>query len=215
MDSKSTESDWSQYYSNEKFKVPPFIVNILYNKFANAFRKYLPEDSKDLKVVELGGADSCVFELFMKDFSIAEYHIVDNNKVGMDKLRRRKSEKVFAHELDLFKIESNFISKKPDVVFSAGLIEHFEKNETAICVKKHFELVRPGGLVLISFPTPTIVYKGFRKLLEKTGRFPPLFERPLMLEEIKSAVAPYGKIISSEKIWSTILTQYFVVVKAN
>jgi predicted SAM-dependent methyltransferase len=42
-----------------------------------------------------------------------------------------------------------------DICFSVGLIEHFTEEDLPRVVSAHFDVVRPGGLVVISFPTPT------------------------------------------------------------
>lgn len=39
-----------------------------------------------------------------------------------------------------------------DVVMSFGLAEHFVGSDRQLCIQRHFELARPGGLVIISVP---------------------------------------------------------------
>jgi 2-polyprenyl-3-methyl-5-hydroxy-6-metoxy-1,4-benzoquinol methylase len=39
-----------------------------------------------------------------------------------------------------------------DVVMSFGLAEHFVGSDRLLCIQRHFEIARPGGLVIISVP---------------------------------------------------------------
>ncbi len=66
---------------------------------------------------------------------------------------------------------------------------------------------------MMSCPTPTVPYWLFRKLLEKTGKFPPLFERPLSLEEVNETVDQVGFALESKVNWATILTQLLVIAR--
>jgi cyclopropane fatty-acyl-phospholipid synthase-like methyltransferase len=76
-----------------------------------------------------------------------------------------------------------------DIVFSVGLIEHFAPAETARAVAAHFKYLRPGGTAIITFPTPTWLYRAVRGLAEATNNWIFQDERPLQLQEFERAVA--------------------------
>lgn len=102
-----------------------------------------------------------------------------------------------------------------DVVFSVGLVEHFLPTETAKAVRAHFDLVKPSGLVVITFPTPTWLYRAARAACEAIGvwKFPD--ERPLDPEEVLAVAREWGVVVFEKTLWPLIFTQYFVAVRAG
>ena len=58
-----------------------------------------------------------------------------------------------------------------DVAMSFGLAEHFEADDRTKVIKAHFDLVRPGGLVVITVPNrhcwPYRIWKARRELIGK------------------------------------------------
>lgn len=214
MDS-STRSDWDEYYSKAKFDVPPFIVNALWKNYEAVLRKQNADKQPSLVVMELGGADSCFYQLVRQSFNVSEYHIVDNNQYGLDLFEHKQDEGVFLHQFDLLQGNPQDLGIQADIVFSAGLIEHFVPADTQAMVKSHFALTKLDGLVLMSFPTPTVVYWAFRYFLEKTEKFPPLFERPVPPDEIRSITSNLGMELENYKIWKTILTQFLVLFRKS
>ena len=202
--SSSTDSNWNEYYGGE-YPVPDFIVNAIWNNYEATLRKHLGAP-RHLVVMELGGANSSMYPRFRRTFPVAEYHIVDNNKLGLDLFQHKTDKGTFLHELDLLRSDVS-LDVAADIVFSAGVIEHFVPEDTARVVDVHFQLVKRGGLVLISFPTPTRVYWLYRRMLERLGMFPPLFERPIGEQEIEPVLARSGTLLEMFKIWRTGLTQ--------
>jgi 2-polyprenyl-3-methyl-5-hydroxy-6-metoxy-1,4-benzoquinol methylase len=69
-------------------------------------------------------------------------------------------------------------SEAADVVFSVGLIEHFDQSGTNAMIRAHFKALKPAGCAIISFPTPTWLYRAAPRLAETLGlwKFPD--ERP-------------------------------------
>jgi cyclopropane fatty-acyl-phospholipid synthase-like methyltransferase len=100
-----------------------------------------------------------------------------------------------------------------DFVYSVGLIEHFNVEETARVIQAHFDMLKPGGIALITFPTPTFLYKGTRRLAEKTGQWIFHDERPLSISEVLKTVSLYGTVLHQEIIWPIFLTQGAIVAR--
>lgn len=209
----SKQSDWNEYYRNGEFDVPPFIINALWRNYEQAIRRHIGPHQSGLIVMELGGADSCFYPQFRKAFDVAEYHIVDNNDFGLNLFQNKQDKGVFLHNVDLLNGNPQKLVTRADIVFSAGLIEHFIPNDTETIVQAHFELAKPGGLVMMSFPTPTAIYWTFRWFLEKTGKFPPLFERPIKSDEVMRVLKNFGSPLETYKIWNTLLTQLFTLTR--
>jgi hypothetical protein len=134
--------------------------------------------------------------------------VVDNNILGLELLRDRPG--VILHQADLLRERPPLTA---DVVFSLGLIEHYPADQRQRLLAAHFDLAAPDGLVVISFPTPTRLYRLARGLAEALGlwRFPD--EEPLPLPAVTAAVAQYGEIASSQVLWPIVLTQALLALK--
>lgn len=98
-----------------------------------------------------------------------------------------------------------------DVVLSVGLIEHFDREGTARAIASHFAYARPGGLVVMTYPTPTWLYRIVRGAAERLGvwRFPD--ERPLMRDEVEAEIDRHGRVLFHRTLWAIVLTQGLVV----
>jgi predicted SAM-dependent methyltransferase len=99
-----------------------------------------------------------------------------------------------------------------DVVFSVGLIEHFSPADTRRAVGAHFDLARPGGVVLLSFPTPTLLYRATRRFFEILGVWAFPDERPLRRAEVMAAIGGRGRVLYEKVLWCLFLTQRLMVV---
>jgi cyclopropane fatty-acyl-phospholipid synthase-like methyltransferase len=106
-------------------------------------------------------------------------------------------------------------TEKADIVFSVGLIEHFSTADTAECIRAHFELVKPGGYVLITYPSPTALYSIIRRAAEllKIWSFPD--ERPLTSQETVPLFSRYGAVVQKKMNWWIGLTQEIVLIKTQ
>lgn len=67
-------------------------------------------------------------------------------------------------------------------------------------------------MCLLSYPTPTPLYRVARRIAELTGqwRFPD--ERLLRLEEITLTVDPYGSLIATHLVWPILFTQQMIAI---
>jgi cyclopropane fatty-acyl-phospholipid synthase-like methyltransferase len=163
-------------------------------------------------VVELGGANSCFLDAIAARAQPGEYHVVDNNRFGLDLLRERAraGSSVAVHEADVTALD---LDVRGDVVFSVGLIEHFSPAVTREVIDAHFDLAKPGGYVILSYPTPTFLYRAARRVAEWAGlwKFPD--ERPLEAGEVREAAGRKGESLSEEVLWPIVFTQRMVLVR--
>ena len=96
------------------------------------------------------------------------YIAVDYNRKGLDKLAERiKDESLRMIETDL--LSQPLPEASGDLVMSFGLIEHFNSADTARMIKTHFDLLSDNGYCLITFPTPTVLYRIIRNISEIAG----------------------------------------------
>lgn len=208
---RGTRTDWDLYYS-KPFKSATFTRRITENVLQRLIKNYTDASNDKLLIGELGGANSCFFDSIKARFGPAEYHIIDNNRFGLLKFQERVKnlDSVFLHNDDILNLN---LKLALDMVYSVGLIEHFSPEDTRKAVEAHFRILRPNGVAIISFPTPTFLYRISRFLSETLGLWIFHDERPITEEEISSAVKDYGTILYSKIIWPILLTQRIVVVR--
>ncbi|PYT11524.1 MAG: hypothetical protein DMG59_26130 [Acidobacteria bacterium] len=160
--------------------------------------------------MEIGGANSCFFERIQGAINPQQYYVIDNNEYGLRLLQKR------AHQNCLCLLQEDVLDLRTrlqaDVVFSVGLIEHFSPADTRRAVLAHFQLLRPGGYAILSFPTPTLLYRVARGLCEIAGlwKFPD--ERPLERDEVLGIVRDRGHVIHEKLLWPLVFTQHLIVV---
>lgn len=205
------ETDWNKYY--EAVPATARVTRkITTSVLVSAIHRHLQERRSRPVIVEIGGANSCFVEAIEKSVGFERYHVVDKNRYGLDLLTRRypQSTRVLAHEDDVL-AEPKLTGA--DLVFSVGLIEHFSPSGTAAAVASHFKMAKPGGLVIISFPTPTWLYRAARWLTEAAGAWKFHDERPLTPAEVRKAIARDGEVLSEATIWPIVFTQHLIVAR--
>ncbi len=167
--------------------------------------------TRSLSICELGGANSCFLDEFLRFFLVHRYHVIDSNVFGLDLLVQRDLEPSVTWELaDV--LDDAGSDAQFDLVFSVGLVEHFDQKGTSRAIAAHFERCKPGGTVLITFPTPTIPYRLIRALAERLGAWDFPDERPLDFDEVQSVCRDYGTVTHTSINWLIGLTQGYVAV---
>jgi hypothetical protein len=208
-----TPTDWNRYY----LSVPPtakltrrYSTAVLLHAIA---RYSAPGHAGGrLSIVEIGGANSCFLDAILARFPCRAYDIIDTNAYGLSLLAARvgAGKVVQLHQASVFECAPGLAA---DVVFSVGLVEHFEPAETRAAILAHFDLLRPGGIAIITFPTPTLLYRITRALIAalRMWRFPD--ERPLDPREVISAVRERGELVWEKTLWPLLLTQHLIVAR--
>jgi hypothetical protein len=206
---KPVQTDWDSYY------VRPY-------RAASLTRKYTASVLVDLirrnggasaSILEFGGANSCFIDQVLEKVGPTRYDVIDSNQLGLDLLQARYSRDPRVSISLGDALATSTPGRIYDIVFSVGLIEHFDPAGTLKAVAAHFGYLRPGGTAIITFPTPTWLYRSVRRLAEITNNWIFHDERPLRLTEFERAVAGLGEIKSARILWPLILTQYCVEVR--
>ncbi len=209
----SLTTDWDAYYSKPA-GLTPLTRRVTTEKILRLLSAAVPPKGYR-SVVEFGGGNSCIYSAISNRFQPEAYHIVDNNAVGLATFRHSHSESTNAQLTQsdvLAPLQKAFVA---DACISIGLIEHFDVAGTALVVQRHFEAVRSGGIVLITFPTPTFLYRAIRWAAEFYGlwKFPD--ERPLSFEEVRQAAAPHGTVLREQINWTIGLTQGLMLFRKH
>lgn len=205
-----TATDWTRYYER------PFVTAHLTRRITGrVLAKMLgkagfPEGGT---VIELGGGNSSFCDTLMRRLKVSHYTVVDSNPRGVELFRaKHPGPETEALRADILTLDP--ASFEPaDLVFSVGLVEHFSEEQTRIAIQRHFELAKPGGLVLITFPMPTFTYRLIRRAAEALGlwRFPD--ERPIQLEDAARLCAEHGKVIAKRLNRAILLTQGIILAR--
>jgi hypothetical protein len=207
----SGRTDWDAYHSAP---VPTARLTRPYTQWCllRLMRQHVVHPAPS--ICELGGANSCFYEAIRLAYPDSDYTAVDTNILGLRLLDQRASgdPRTRTVRSDVTSLPAGIV--EADIVFSVGLIEHFSPPQTASVIRRHFVCARPGGLVVMTFPTPTWLYRITRRLAESAGvwRFPD--ERPLLSDEVLAEVVQHGSVLSCFTNWPLILTQGVVAARA-
>jgi glycosyltransferase involved in cell wall biosynthesis/SAM-dependent methyltransferase len=209
--SEQSATDWTTYYQS----VPSTAkVTRKYTSkvLVSALRRYAGVGINSL--AEVGGANSCFLDEIRRAIEPKRIHIIDLNEFGLKLLQERlgPTDEVFLYLQDCRKA---LLPEQCDAVFSVGLIEHFGPADTREAALAHYRLLRPGGILIISFPTPTLLYRAARGLFELLGvwKFPD--ERALSRGEVRATIEEEGTVLFEKTLWPLILTQHMIVARKN
>ena len=205
-------TDWTRYYEK------PFITAHVTRRItAHRIVKMVLDaggfPDRHGSSIELGGGNSSFCDTVMDRLYARFYTAVDSNPRGVELFKAKHTgTETAAVCADILTLDT--ASFEPaDLVFSVGLVEHFPEGQTKITIRRHFELAKPGGLVLITFPVPTFSYRLIRRAAEMLGiwRFPD--ERPIQLEDAVRLCAEHGEILSKRLNRAILLTQGIVLAR--
>ena len=209
---REAATDWDRYYSSTPFtakltrKYTASVLIACLKKFA------FLGGTRQGTIVELGGANSCFLDQIVRDLQPRNYHVIDTNEYGLDLLRRRVAgnKSVHLHCGDAMNLK---LPLTADAVFSTGLIEHFDAAGTRRMILAHFDLLESGGCAVISFPTPTWLYRIARGVTETFGlwKFPD--ERPIEVSEVTRTIQERGEVLFQKTLWPLVFTQRLIVAR--
>ena len=206
-------TDWTRYYES----VPA--TARLTRKYTtavllDAIKRYASSAAGDgrLSIVEIGGANSAFLDSILSSVGCRSYAVVDTNPYGLSLLARKfeGNDVLRLHQQSVLALS---LKTEADLVFSVGLVEHFDSSETRRAILAHFSVLRAGGTAIISFPTPTFLYRMTRTLIELAGLWRFHDERPLTPNEVTAAVEECGEVVSTKTLWPLLLTQTLIVAR--
>lgn len=198
-------TNWALFY-NQRGKASSVTARFAFSSFVKLVKPHLavqnaPTERGDTYVIELGGANSVFYPALRRAFPQDRLVLVDKCASSVAFARQTHSDlRLQLLMSDLLEAPSGAkqeLQGKANLTFSFGLIEHFSVEDTRRIITRHFALTKPGGLVFLSFPTPTLFYKASRYVLETCGLWPFHDERPLHFCEVRKAAAPWGTELDS------------------
>ena len=206
-------TDWDRYYTSVPFTAKltrRYSARVLLDAISRYGATRIA--TGELAVVEIGGANSCFLDAILSKFQCRFYDVIDTNRYGLSLLEKKTGRHgvVRLYEQSVLDLAPR---SEADLVFSVGLVEHFDPAETRKAVLAHFDLLRSGGLAIITFPTPTLLYRAARKVIEaaRMWKFPD--ERPLRPSEVLATMMERGEVLEQKTLWPLILTQHVIVAR--
>jgi SAM-dependent methyltransferase len=210
------KTNWDAYYGQSN-KASSITRDITTKKIAKIIEDIIFLDNKwhPENIIEIGGANSCFYEAMKNNFKPAQYLVIDNNQTGLDLLKSKVGDDgvLLVRNADI--LDNTISSESADLVYSVGLIEHFDSTGTEKAIAAHFTLLKNGGYCIITFPTPTILYKLARKVSESLNLWLFWDERPLHFDEVINIASKYGDVLKTSINWAIIFTQGIIVVKKH
>ncbi len=212
------KTDWTAYYEKRKswFSIHSqrYTLKILLDTIDTYFSK---EDG--IKIAELGGGNSCFAKDICEIKRINTYDIIDNNEFAVNLFNHMKlnTKHHMGYLYDLLNSEGKDTNndKKFDFVYSVGLIEHFRGNDIEKMISQHFRYCKHNGIILITFPTPTLKYVFIRKCMEWINVWQFHDERPIKYEEVEDIFKKYGTVKRYFYNKKLPLTQMVVILENN
>lgn len=156
MNNLTDRNFWKEYWSNYVYEKVP-----VHSEFDDYLTPAM-RDGKGKTSIEIGGFPGTMSLCFRrKGYSptLLDFYIDPTIIEGLEKANGFKKG-------DIECIESDFFAFKPtklyDLVFSIGFIEHFA--DTADVIRRHADLVKPGGQLLIILPN----FRGINGWVQRT-----------------------------------------------
>ena len=148
----SWDAVWGQKSTLKKIsflrKVGFFYIEAsgLLSKYIN---NYIKSDKK-YSIIELGCGGSSYLPYLQKKYKNLQIFGIDKSLKGCRSIQLVLNEDFFSGCIVCGDIFQNPFNKKFDIVFSVGLIEHFDKPDSIL--EKHVGLLKPGGLLICIVP---------------------------------------------------------------
>jgi hypothetical protein len=200
-------TDWAAFYRNQgmarKLSAILGIRSILHSVVRYA--------GQSVKIItELGGANTPYYKPLREQYPDAGIITLDREPDSDENFLQTvaKDTRFRSITIDLLRDDlPDHLLGCSDIVFSTGFIEHFSPRDTAELIRRHFALCRPGGLVIITFPTPSIFYRTLRSLLTLAKKWRFYDERPLSYEEVAATMSQHGELVERKLDFRLGLTQ--------
>ena len=208
-------TNWEEYYRHP-FPASKWSRGIMSGMLRDLIAAHTPR-RQPLSVLELGGGNSCFLDGLMKAFPISPYVVLDNSPEGM-RLARERFAPAYGDRVGY--LQDDVFAARPgrsfDVVYSVGLIEHFDDRAMKRLIGLHRQWVAPDGLVLIAVPTPTIFYRIFRTGAEVLGMWKFPDEHPVPRTRLAMLMRDEGlDVIFERTLWSQVLTQAIIAARPS
>jgi len=204
---KITCKEWGAFWNKKNLFFIKYFSFLIpaghYNYFWiwNQYRALIKKINKNnLSIAELGSGKGLMSLKFLKKYggqvSLIDYssEALEFSRFAAKYLLNINPDKIKYINSDIFELKQ----LKYDLVHSQGLIEHFEDIEQVI--KKHLEICKKKGYVILNAPRNSFAYKIARCIIETIfGKWPYGYEVPVNTKKVKTILTKNGARIIKEK----------------
>ena len=167
-----------------------------------------------ISVLELGCGTGYVARRIAERYGAERLVVVDSNASMMDITRQTLQGlecTVEFVEADCFQIG---LLGRFDLVYSNGLVEHFDDARRARLLQIHADHVKGGGYCIVHAPTPSLSYRLLRGASERLGLWEHHDETPLPLQQLVQEVRQTGlEVLEVGYFWRAYLTEAGVMAR--
>lgn len=186
---KKERDVWGEFWDRQTFHPESLVKRELKTSSYHLLRKIVQEnlgEINDLRTLELGsglGMNSLLLAL-----KGSHPTLLDTDELALAKARKLYEYynlKPDIIQADMFTYPGKHLVEKFDLVMSFGVVEHFRGDKRREAVKTHLDLVKKGGLVVVSVPNrycPT--YQLWMNLLKLAGKWSAGYEEPFTRKEL-------------------------------
>jgi 2-polyprenyl-3-methyl-5-hydroxy-6-metoxy-1,4-benzoquinol methylase len=170
---KAGREYWNRFWEDRGTTVPAAVDphargldNYLNRRFDEFHRRVLPAETAGRQLLEIGCARSAWLPYFAKEFGFV-VHGLDYSELGCRQASQvLKNERVEGEVVraDLFSPPALMLGHF-DVVWSLGVLEHFE--QTADAASAFSAFLRPGGLMITIIPNLSGMLGSIQKLISR------------------------------------------------
>jgi SAM-dependent methyltransferase len=191
-----------------------FLHDVVYRACARLLRVAVFEGP--ISVLELGCGTGYVARRIAGRYGAERLVAVDSNPSMMDIARQTLQGVGCAVEFveaDCFQIG---LLGQFDLVYSNGLVEHFDDARRARLLQIHADHVRGGGYCIVHAPAPSLSYRFFRGASERLGLWEHHDETPLPLQQLVQEVRQTGlDVLQVGYFWRAYLTEAGVIARKS
>ena len=188
--------------------------DVLYRSCANLLR--VAVFSEPISILELGCGPGYIARRITERVPTRKLVVVDSNPTMIElskRVLRGLDCDVEFLEADFFQMD---VSEEFDLVYSNGVVEHFDTATRARLLGIHADHVGHGGYCIIHVPTPTLFYRLFRALSRQMGCWEHEDETPLSLEQLLREVTQTGlEVLKVNYFWRYYLSEVGVIARQS
>lgn len=185
---------WDKYWQETKFDDELIVKNLKNSYFWQELKKKI-ESFRDLKIIELGSGRGEMSLLMALEG--ANITLVDESKYALEeakKLYKKFNCKVNLLQQDIFGIKKdNF-----DIALSFGLAEHFNGEKRFEVFKRHYDLIKKDGMIIVSIPNAKCFLYQIYKFLAQLFR---VWKYGIEIPYSKKELDEIAKKLEIKKYW--------------
>jgi 2-polyprenyl-3-methyl-5-hydroxy-6-metoxy-1,4-benzoquinol methylase len=197
MNGRNTAEQWSRLWRNAPSRLKELRFSVEKAEKSLVWASILDSlggvSIDSLHAIEIGAGAGTISAVFARNG--AQVTVLDYSQEALDVSAALFESFGLKHESllsDALNLPASLLGRF-DVAISLGLAEHFENEDRTRIVRAHFDLLRPGGLAILTVPNRfCLPYRMWKKRREVMGKWHFGMELPYSRGEISSICHALG-----------------------